>query len=91
MQAEGWSGDAYLVDADGTVGRKYGAETTPHMYIVDMAGNLVYAGAIDDHPSVKPEDIPESINYVVAAFDNLMSGQEIETKTTKAYGCSVKY
>ncbi|MBD3332095.1 redoxin domain-containing protein [candidate division GN15 bacterium] len=91
IEAEGWNGDAYLIDTDGKVGRMYGAETTPHMYIIDMEGDLVYAGAIDDKPSVKPEDIPQSTNYVVAAFDNLMSGQEVETKTTKAYGCSVKY
>jgi peroxiredoxin len=91
IEAENWKGNAYLIDDDGTVGRLYGAETTPHMYIIDTEGQLVYAGAIDSNPSVKPEDIPESQNYVVAAFDNLMAGQQVGTKTTKAYGCSVKY
>lgn len=82
---------AYLVDADGTVGKMYEAKTTPNMYVINPDGKLVYAGAIDDKPSVNPDDIKGSLNYVTNALDNSMAGKEIDIKTTQPYGCSVKY
>jgi len=82
---------AYLVDADGAVGRSYGAKTTPHMFVVDPEGALIYAGAIDDKPSTKAEDIKTATNYVAAALDAAMSGKPVEVKTSTPYGCSVKY
>ena len=91
MAAENWAGTAYLTDADGTVGKMYDAQTTPHMYIIDPEGVLRYAGAIDDTPSTKAEDLKTASNYVSASLDNLMAGKPVETKVTKAYGCSVKY
>ncbi len=82
---------ALLLDPDGKVGRTYGAKTTPHMFIVDPAGTLIYQGAIDDHASANPNDIPKSKNYVAMALDEAMSGKPVSTASTKSYGCSVKY
>jgi peroxiredoxin len=79
-----------LVDEAGTVGRSYGAKTTPHMFVIDAKGVLAYAGAIDNDPSgeMKPE---ERINYVRAAVASLQKNEPVKTTTSKAYGCSVKY
>ena len=84
-------GTAYLVDADGSVGRMYNAKTTPNMYVVNPDGLLVYAGAIDDNPSPKPEVIASSMNYVSAALDQAMAGKAVKVSATQPYGCSVKY
>ncbi|MBD3401891.1 redoxin domain-containing protein [candidate division GN15 bacterium] len=91
MDAEGWAGTAYLADPTGKVGKMYGATNTPHMYVINPEGVLVYAGAIDDTPSTKSSDIPNSVNYVEAAMTASMNDQPIDTKATAAYGCSVKY
>jgi peroxiredoxin len=77
-----------LVDQDGTVGKLYGAATTPHMYIIDSDGTIAYMGAIDDDPRGS-SDAPN--NYVAAALDQLEAGQAVTTAETKPYGCSVKY
>ncbi len=81
----------FLMDADGSMGRAYGAKTTPHMFIINPEGEVVYAGAIDDNDSANPAVIPESENYVVAALDAAMSGKPIQEASSRAYGCSVKY
>jgi hypothetical protein len=81
----------YLMDDPGTVGRAYGAKTTPHMYIVDASGTLVYNGAIDDKRSTDPEDIKTSKNYVAAALDEMKAGKPVSVSTTVPYGCSVHY
>ena len=82
---------AYLRDADGTVGKTYGAKTTPHMFIVNPEGVLIYAGAIDDKPSPDPNDIAKASNYVAASLDESMAGKAVATASTTSYGCSVKY
>jgi peroxiredoxin len=82
---------AVLLDPAGEVGKLYGAQTTPHMYVIDPGGNLVYQGAIDDRPSPDKADIPGSNNYVRAALSEAMAGQAVTHPTSKAYGCSVKY
>lgn len=82
---------AVLLDADGTVGKLYGAQTTPHMYVIDPDGTLIYQGAIDDNPSADPADIAGSENYVRSALDSALAGEPVESGSTKAYGCSVKY
>ena len=82
---------AYLIDGDGKVGRSYGAKTTPHMFIIDPKGVLVYAGAIDDKPSTKVEDVKGAANFVVAALDAGLAKKEIKVSSTVAYGCNVKY
>jgi peroxiredoxin len=82
---------AYLRDPDGTVGRTYGAKTTPSMFVVNPDGKLIYAGAIDDKPSTDPNDIPGASNYVAACLDASLAGKPVATKSTVSYGCSVKY
>jgi peroxiredoxin len=77
-----------LVDQSGEVGHLYGAATTPHMYVIDGGGTLVYIGAIDDDPRGSSDD-PK--NYVAAALDEVLAGEAVATAETKPYGCSVKY
>ncbi|MBL0122882.1 MAG: thioredoxin family protein [Betaproteobacteria bacterium] len=85
------SPDAYLIDADGKTGMEYAAKTTPHMYVINPAGMLVYAGAIDDKRSTSIDDIKTARNYLVAAVDESKAGKPVSTATTQPYGCSVKY
>ena len=98
--AEGWQklnaekggkATAILLDAAGTVGKQYGAKTTPHMFVINAEGTLVYQGAIDDKPSTESDDIPGAKNYVKAALDEVLAGQPVTTGQTKPYGCGVKY
>lgn len=83
--------DHVLLDPEGTLGKMYGAKTTPHMYIVDEKGILKYMGAIDSIRSTDPKDIPKATNYVTQAMAELAAGKEVSEPVTKAYGCSVKY
>ncbi len=80
-----------LLDADGKVGHEYGATNTPHMYVINPKGELIYTGAIDDKPTANPNDIAGANNYVKAALDEAMTGKAVATPTSKAYGCSIKY
>jgi peroxiredoxin len=82
---------AVLLDDKGVVGRMYGATNTPHMYVVDRTGVLVYAGAIDDKPTTRRGDVQGANNYVKAALDSMAAGQPVKTPVTRAYGCTVKY
>jgi hypothetical protein len=82
---------AYLLDPKGIVGNGYGAKTTPHMYIINPAGNLVYAGGIDDKPTPNPSDIDGARNHVLAALGELKAGKAVSVPTTRPYGCAVKY
>jgi len=82
---------ATLLDTDGKVGVAYGAKTTPHMYIIDPQGKLIYAGAIDSKPSAKVEDIATATNYVKTSLQEALAGKPVSQANTKAYGCSVKY
>ena len=79
------------MDDPGTVGRAYGARTTPHMYVIDPTGKLAYAGAIDDKRSTNPDDVKTARNYVVAALDEMKAGKPVSTPSTAPYGCTVKY
>jgi peroxiredoxin len=81
----------YLVDEPGRMGIAYGAKTTPHMYIIDPTGKVVYNGAIDDKRSTNPEDVKTSRNYVAAALDELKAGKPVTTASTTPYGCTIKY
>lgn len=82
---------AVLLDADGAVGRLYGATTTPHMFIIDAKGNLTYAGGIDDKPSSNPSTIKIARPYVREALDALAAAKSVRKASTRPYGCSVKY
>ena len=81
----------YLVDEPGTMGLAYGAKTTPHMYIIDPSGKVVYNGAIDDKRSTNVADVKTSKNYVAAALDELKAGKPVSQPTTAPYGCTIKY
>ena len=80
-----------LIDETGEIGKAYDAQTTPHLYIIDADGTLVYKGAIDDNPSPRSSAIEGAKNYVSAALGNLKSGEPVEITSTPPYGCSVKY
>lgn len=82
---------AVLLDPDGRLGHLYAAKTTPHMFIIDPNGALIYNGAIDDHPTSEQSDIPNSKNYVSTALTEAMSGKKVSDAATRPYGCSVKY
>jgi peroxiredoxin len=82
---------AYLLDPGGSVGKSYDAKTTPHMFIVNKSGTLVYAGGIDDKPSPFPKDIEGARNHVLAALSELKAGKSVSVATSRPYGCSVKY
>jgi peroxiredoxin len=91
MQGHKAAATATLMDADGKVGKAYGARTTPHMYLIDPAGKLVYAGAIDSKPSASKADIASATNHVQAALADALGGKPVAVATTRPYGCSVKY
>jgi len=82
---------AVLLDPTGAVGKMYGATNTPHMYVVDKTGTLVYAGAIDDKPTSRRGDVQGAKNYVREALQSVAAGQPVKTPVTRAYGCTVKY
>lgn len=88
---DGASRTALLLDPAGNVGRLYGAQTTPDMYIIDPSGNLVYKGAIDNKRSTDLQDVKTATNYVKSALDALLNGKPVPTNSTRPYGCSVKY
>jgi len=82
---------AYLLDPAGRVGRGYAARTTPHMYLIDGKGTLVYQGGIDDRPTADAADIKGARNHVLAALGEVKAGKPVSVAETKPYGCSVKY
>ena len=82
---------AAILDPSGTIGHLYSAKTTPHMFIIDQTGKLVYDGAIDDNSSSDANAIPTSKNFVDAALTELTSGKTVTTASSRPYGCSVKY
>jgi peroxiredoxin len=82
--------DAWIDDNSGVIGHLYGMQTTPHMFVIDKSGTLVYDGAIDDQPDPS-HDPAKARNYVREAVDEVIAGKPIEVSQTKPYGCSVKY
>ena len=82
---------AVLLDETGTMGRAYGAKTSPHMIVVNSRGLVIYNGAIDDKPTTEKSDVPGARNYVSAALTEAMAGKPVTTATSQPYGCSVKY
>jgi peroxiredoxin len=82
---------AYLLDAPGTVGRAYGAKTTPHLYVIDPQGTLQYAGAIDSIASTDVADIAKATQYVPQALADIEAGKPVRVASSQPYGCSIKY
>lgn len=81
----------YILDPKGEIGRLYDAKTTPHMFVINAEGNVVYMGAIDDKPSPDKADIGSARNYVREAIDDLKQNKPVQMASTSPYGCSVKY
>lgn len=90
-EAYGAAAKAYLIDEEGTVGKLYGAKTTPDMFVINPEGVLIYKGAIDDQPSPDTATIDGAKNYVELALNEASAGKPVSTPSTKPYGCSVKY
>jgi peroxiredoxin len=82
---------ARLLDPTGTLGHLYGATATPHMFVIDKDGKLVYAGAMDDQSSTDHDSLKNAHNYVTAALDDLAAGRQVSMPASKPYGCAVKY
>jgi peroxiredoxin len=82
---------AVLMDPEGKLGHLYNAKTTPQMFVIDPAGNVIYDGAIDDKPTTDVEDIRGADNYVNDALTAAMAGKPVAAPYTRSYGCSVKY
>ncbi len=80
-----------LLDPDGTVGKAYGAETTPDMRVIDPEGRILFTGGIDDRPTNKVEDLEGAENFVRAALDDVEAGRPVRTAYAQPYGCSIKY
>jgi len=91
MQQQSAAQRAVLVDADSVTARLYQAKTTPHMFVIDPKGTIIYAGAIDDRPSTRAEDPPLARNYVQAALEQATEGKPVTTSSSLPYGCSIKY
>ena len=91
MKAQGAAPWATLLDTTSDTGRAYGAKTTPHMFVVDPAGKVIYNGAIDDKRSSNPADAKAANNYVRAALTEAIAGKPVTVGNTTPYGCSVKY
>ena len=90
-EKKGMRSTAMLIDSSGEVGRTYAARTTPHMYLIDTDGTLIYQGAIDSINSTRQPDVAKAVNYVTAAYQSAVAGLPIENATTTPYGCGVKY
>jgi peroxiredoxin len=88
---QGHKASNYLLDPKGVVGKGYDAKTTPHLYIVNGDGVLVYQGGIDDKPTANVADIKTARNHVTAALNELRAGRPVSQPETRPYGCSVKY
>ncbi len=80
-----------ILDPQGTIGKLYNAKTTPHMFVINAEGTLVYKGGIDSIKTANPADIPKAVPYVKEALEALSAGKEIPNPSTAPYGCSVKY
>jgi peroxiredoxin len=91
LKEKGAAPTAVLMDDDGRIGKAYGARTTPHMFVIDPQGKLVYAGAIDSKPTARKEDVKGATNYVTVALNEAMSGKPVSKPSSEPYGCSVKY
>ena len=91
VKKQGAASTHYIRDPEGALGKLYGAKTTPHIFIINAKGTLVYQGAIDDNSSHESSSIPGATNYVTQTLAALKAGKPVATGTTQPYGCSVKY
>ena len=80
-----------LLDPSGQMGKAYGAQTSPHLFIINPQGQLVYKGGIDSIATAKMEDIAKAEPYVKVALTELAAGKKVSQPSTRPYGCSIKY
>ncbi|MBX3118630.1 MAG: thioredoxin family protein [Fimbriimonadaceae bacterium] len=91
IKEKGFNSTALLLDPDGKVGKMYSARTTPHMFVIDPKGKIIYAGGIDDKATANAADIATSTNYIKQALEEALAGKSVSVATSRPYGCSVKY
>lgn len=91
MRKQGAAQSDILLDGESETARLYQAKTTPHMFVINPEGTIIYAGAIDDRSSTRPEDPAAAHNYVQATLSQATDGKPVSTPNTTPYGCSVKY
>jgi peroxiredoxin len=91
VKKEGSAATYIIRDTDGSLGRLYGAKTTPHMFVIDKEGKVAYAGAIDSIASTEITDVAQAENYIDKAFGELETGKPVSVASTRSYGCSIKY
>jgi peroxiredoxin len=91
MSAHDGSQKAILIDADSTTAKLYAAKTTPHMFVIDPQGRIVYAGAIDDRPGASAAETGKAKNYVRTALNEATSGAAVDPANTTPYGCAIQY
>jgi len=91
LESQGAAPKAALIDGESATGRAYGARATPHMFVIDRAGVVIYNGAIDDRRTANPADAKVAKNYVRAALTEALDGRPVTVASTSPYGCSVKY
>jgi peroxiredoxin len=80
-----------IPDADGALGKMYGAKNTPTMFVINPEGQIIYMGGIDDHATPDPSDLPNSKNYVAAALDEALAGKTVTVSKSRPYGCGIHY
>lgn len=91
LEENGATPTALIMDMETSLGQLYGARTTPHMFVINPEGSVIYAGAIDDTRSTDVDDIATSTNFVAAALDEALAGKTVAIAATRPYGCAVKY
>ena len=81
---------AFPVYADhgNKVADMFQAQCTPHCFVLDKKGVIVYAGALDDDP--KGDKGEATQHYARDAVEAVLAGQEVKVKESKPYGCSIK-
>jgi hypothetical protein len=88
---EGNKASQIVLDTDGTVGKAYGAKTTPQLVVIDKEGKIAYNGAIDSKATTEAADIASADSYISAALDSVLAGKTVDKAKTQPYGCGVKY
>src|ERR1700675_2323813 len=91
MSAHEGSQKAILIDSDSATARLYAAKTTPHMFVINPEGRIVYAGAIDDRPRASADETRKAKNYVRTALTAVTGGTAVDPANTTPHGCSIKY
>ncbi|MFN3582131.1 MAG: hypothetical protein ACK4VV_16840, partial [Pseudomonas sp.] len=91
LEEQGATPTALIMDLESSLAQMYGARTTPHMFVINPEGTVIYTGAIDDTRSTRVSDIASATNYVEVALNEALAGKPVTTAVTRPYGCAVKY